>query len=75
VAAADLPTIREIVTDGEHARLVPVGDIPEWRNGLQELLADRELGLRLARNARRLAQFYTWSERARPVVERMLTLI
>jgi glycosyltransferase involved in cell wall biosynthesis len=75
VAAADLPTIREIVIDGEHARLLPVGDIPAWRDGLQELLADRESGLRLARNARQLAQFYTWSERAKPVVERLLTLI
>jgi glycosyltransferase involved in cell wall biosynthesis len=71
IAAADLPTIREIVTDGEHARLIPVGDAGAWRRALEDLLRDRPRAAEMAANARRLAHSCTWEQRAKPLVERL----
>lgn len=74
IVAGDLPTTREIVKDGEHARLLPVGDVAQWRNTISDLLANRKEALRLAENARRLAGDCTWVERAKPLVKHMLPL-
>lgn len=69
VVVGDVPSVREIVTDGVHARLLPVGNAPNWRRVLQELLDHRQQGARLAAAGRTLARQCTWVERARPLVE------
>jgi glycosyltransferase involved in cell wall biosynthesis len=75
IVAGDVPSIRELLTDGEHARLAPVGDVPGWRLALEEMLRDRALAARLAANARQLARACTWDERAKPLVDKMRALV
>jgi glycosyltransferase involved in cell wall biosynthesis len=75
IVAGDVPSICELLKDGEHARLAPVGDVAGWRRALEEMLRDRATASRLARNARLLARACTWDERAKPLVDKMLTLV
>lgn len=72
VIAADLPTIREIVTDGIHSLLVPVGDVKAWSVALREVIDNKAAAGVLAANGRRLALSCTWKARAEtlmPVLE------
>ncbi len=72
IVASDLPPIREILTDGENARLVPPGDPAALEAAVRELLADRALSERLARAAFNQAASYSWSRRAERI-EQFLT--
>lgn len=64
IVAADLPSIQEIVTDGVHARLLPVGDVQAWTTALHGLIEDRNTAASLAAQARALAHSCTWQARA-----------
>lgn len=64
VVAGDLPSLRELVSDGVEARLAAVGDEAAWRAALTQLLADRQGAARLAAQARARAQSCTWQARA-----------
>jgi glycosyltransferase involved in cell wall biosynthesis len=75
VVAGDVPSMREILTHGVHARLVPVGSVPAWRAALVELLRNRSDGLRLAVQGRALAESSTWTRRAQPIVSKLLALV
>ncbi len=60
IVASDLPAIRELVTHGEHALLVPPGDASALAEAVRELLADPALRDRLAANAlQRFASKFT----------------
>ena len=67
VVAADLPSIREVVTSAEVEWFVP-GDPRSLAAAIQALVADPERARRLGRTAAELAQRYTWSNRARQLV-------
>ena len=64
IVASDLTAIREVLTDGETALLVPAGDPAALAAALQRLAEDPGLADRLAQAARRLADRYTWAARA-----------
>ncbi|MBN2495838.1 MAG: glycosyltransferase family 4 protein [Deltaproteobacteria bacterium] len=51
VVAARQPTIKDLVTDGEHGLLFPPGDIAGFSTALRKLLLDRELATRLGNQA------------------------
>lgn len=65
IVATDLPSVRELLTDGRNALLVPPNDPPALAAGVRSLLDDRELAERLAAQARQDVAAYTWAERAR----------
>src|SRR3546814_679032 len=69
IVASDLPTIREILTDGETAILSPPDDLGAWTSSLRRLEADaRE---RRALGDRAYAVFadrFSWSSRANEVL-------
>ncbi|MEW6359774.1 MAG: glycosyltransferase family 4 protein [Planctomycetota bacterium] len=69
IVASDLPTIREVLTDGENAILVRPEDPSALAEGINRLLGDAALADRLAEAARREAQKYTWEARGRKIVE------
>jgi glycosyltransferase involved in cell wall biosynthesis len=75
IVAGDVPSVRELMTAGEHARLVPVGDVAAWRSAMEEVISNRAAAARLATAARKLAQSATWDERARPLTEIMKTIL
>lgn len=70
LVASDLPGVREVVAHERSALLVPAGDATAFAAALRRLAADRELGRRLAAQARAdyLAR-HTWRARARLVVQ------
>ena len=64
IIASDLPAIREVLTDGRTALLVPPGDPPALATALRRLAADPNLASALGKAARALAPEYTWARRA-----------
>ena len=70
IVASDLPSLREVLTDGENALLVAPGDPGAIAAAIRRLIADRALAARLARAAFRAVGNYTWARRA----ERIETL-
>jgi glycosyltransferase involved in cell wall biosynthesis len=71
IIAADLPAIREVLTDGETALLCEPGDVEAWRKAVERLRTDPDLRVVLGEAAfARLQRDYTWEGRARAVIER-----
>jgi glycosyltransferase involved in cell wall biosynthesis len=68
IVATDLPAIREILRDGDNAILVPPGDVEALAQGIQRVLQDQDLAVRLARQAFLDVQQYTWSKRAEKIM-------
>ena len=64
IVASDLAAIREILTDGETALLVPPGDAQALARAIAKLAGDPALASRLAHGAAALAPDYTWARRA-----------
>lgn len=67
IVTTDLPVIREVL-DGNRAYFCPPDDLVAWMSALQELGRDRERRERLAANARREVEKYTWIARAQNAV-------
>lgn len=68
---ADLPSIREVLHDGEQALLVAPDDPAAMAAAMARLTADPELRGRLGRAAAALAPSYTWERRARRIAQFM----
>ena len=64
IVASDLPSIREVLADGETALLVEPGHPEALAAAIMRLLSDRLLAERLATAACRQASQYTWAVRA-----------
>lgn len=64
IVASDLPAVREILTDGDNACLVPAGDPLALAQAIGALAASPARARALADAARRLAPRYTWGARA-----------
>jgi glycosyltransferase involved in cell wall biosynthesis len=64
IIASDLPSIREVLTDGQTALLVPPGDARAIGQALMRLQNDPALADRLATAATQLAPQYSWDARA-----------
>ncbi len=64
IVASDLPSLREILHDDVDALLVRPGDAGALAAGIRRLIAEKDLGPRLARAAREAVSQYSWSRRA-----------
>ncbi len=64
VIASDLPSLREILTDGQNGLLVDPKEPQAWEQAVERLRQDPELALRLATQARKDAEAYGWPQRA-----------
>ena len=69
IVASDLPSSREVLSDGENALLVPPGDVSALAGALRRVLADGDLARRLAGAAWDAAPRYSWDARARALRE------
>jgi glycosyltransferase involved in cell wall biosynthesis len=69
IVASDLPSSREVLSDGENALLVPPGDVSALAGALRRVLADDDLARRLASAAWEAAPRYSWDARARALRE------
>jgi glycosyltransferase involved in cell wall biosynthesis len=64
IVASDLPSVGEVLRDGENALLVPPGDAGRLATALRRLLDDPDLAGRLAASARSDVGAYSWDRRA-----------
>lgn len=64
IVASDLPSLREVLTDGQTALLVTPDDPPALAAALARLAADPTLARALSAAGRALAPSYTWQARA-----------
>jgi glycosyltransferase involved in cell wall biosynthesis len=68
IVASDLPSLREVLRDGENAVLVKPDDSKALAEGIQTILDDPTLASRLAVQARRDVTAYTWEQRAEKIM-------
>lgn len=64
IVASDLAAVREVLTDGATALLVPPGEPAPLAQAIARVLADPALAATLGAAARRLAPGFTWAARA-----------
>ena len=68
IVASDLPSVREILNE-ENAILVRSDDPKALAEGIQKVLTNEEMGKKLAENAFKEVQLYTWEKRAEKILE------
>jgi glycosyltransferase involved in cell wall biosynthesis len=64
IVATDFPTIREVLTDADNAVLVEPDDPQALAAGIRRIRNDAALADRIASQARRDSEAYTWDRRA-----------
>lgn len=69
ILASDLPSIAEVVRDGESALLVPPGNVNAIGAALRRLWADPALRERLGARAQEAVVGYSWAARARHILD------
>jgi len=70
IIASDLPSIAEVITDGENALLVPPSDASALAEAIKHLRDDAALRQRLADNAYAdVMEHYTWAARAQNILK------
>ena len=68
IVASDLPSLREILIDGENAILTLPGDAKELAFGISRLLGDPELYKRLVQQSSSDILKYTWKNRGESIL-------
>jgi len=69
IISSDLPVLREILTDGDNALLVPSSNSSAWVQAMDKLLTDNVLRLFVGSNAYRDYQNkHTWKKRAKSII-------
>jgi glycosyltransferase involved in cell wall biosynthesis len=69
IVASDLPVLREVLRDGENARLAAAGEANDWERVISEILEDPAAASAMARRAREdLERNYSWRCRARAIL-------
>ncbi len=72
IVASDLPSTREVVTDGESALLTPPAEVDALADALRRLRDDPALRARLADAAyAEVMAHYTWDARARAILSQL----
>ncbi len=69
ILASDLPSVRDVVDDGEQARLLPPDAPDAWAEALLALAGDPETCRQLGENARRKALGCGWEARAQRILD------
>ena len=73
LVASDLPSLREILADGEDALLVAPDDPEALARGVERLAGDADLRGRISARLAARAEAYAWDSRARRVIDWMET--
>jgi glycosyltransferase involved in cell wall biosynthesis len=75
IVAADVPSVREVLTDGANARLYRAGDAASLANALSEVAGNSALSGALSRQAAQQAGRFSYNERAKRLLKLMQALI
>lgn len=71
IVASDLPSIRDVLTHGRNAHLVPADDPAALAAGVRAVLADEQYAANLAAQAADDVHQYSWQNRAQRIVDFM----
>jgi glycosyltransferase involved in cell wall biosynthesis len=69
IVASDLPALRTVLRHEENALLCEPDSVEALAAAVRRVLADADLGRRLADRAREDVQSYTWDRRAKTILE------
>jgi glycosyltransferase involved in cell wall biosynthesis len=70
IISSDLPVLREILTDGVNALLVPPSNPTAWNKALDRLLTDKDFANSLSASAHHdYSSQHTWTHRARRLLD------
>jgi len=68
IASAGLPVIREVLNE-KNAVFCEPGNVNEWKSVIESLLADEKRRVALGAHARKDVERYTWTQRARRILD------
>lgn len=69
IISSDLPTLKEVIVNGQDALIVSANSAYEWAEAIDKLVADYDLRERLGLAAReKLEHQYTWRRRAEEII-------
>lgn len=68
IVASDLPSLREVLENGENSLLVEPGDADAFKTAVKKILDDPKLAQKLAHNAKRTGTRYSWENRAENIL-------
>jgi glycosyltransferase involved in cell wall biosynthesis len=71
VLASDLPSIREVVCDGKNGLLLPPDNPESWVAAIEKVRTNPAWALEMAKRGRETAREYSWSARARNLLNFM----
>ena len=69
ILSSDLPSVAEVVRDGDSALLVPPGNVEALAAARRRLYDDPAQRLALGEAARRIAPDYSWQVRAKRILD------
>lgn len=69
IVAADLPSMREVLSDGENAVMFEPDNPDALGAAIQKVLTDTSLAQRISRQALENVQEYTWQKRAQNILK------
>lgn len=72
IVATSIPTVLEVLEDGEDSVLVPPGDKNALVGGILKCLTDKNFSEQIAKKAREKVRCYTWEGRAEKITSRAL---
>jgi len=68
ILATRLPSVMEVLVDGENAVLAEPDNPGELARGIKRIIEDKEFSQRIGRRARQDVLHYTWEKRAQKIV-------
>jgi glycosyltransferase involved in cell wall biosynthesis len=68
ILATRLPSVMEVLADGENAVLVEPDNPMALAQGIRRIMKDKELSKRISTRARQDVLHYTWEKRAQKIV-------
>ena len=72
IVASALDQIADVLEDDVTARLVEPGNVEALENGIYELISNREMSMRLGKNARReVIEHYTWDKHVEKILDKL----
>jgi glycosyltransferase involved in cell wall biosynthesis len=68
IVASDLPSIREVLTDGETGILVEPNNPKKLAEGVEKILSEPALAKKISEQAYQKAMNYTWQKRSEKII-------
>ena len=72
IISSDIPVLKEVLENEVNSLLVQPDSLDEWISTINRIKNDNNLGRKLARNARSRAESYSWTKRAKNILDQQV---